>query len=461
MEYDKKYYMHNRTPEADYVPFAIERTEGTDTLVTPDGKKYLDFQNQAVNANCGQTHEKIREKVKECVDRYGVLVDVYLNEYKAQALKLLMEDIIGPDNWAGRMKFLSDGSDAVEVAALLARIYTGKPIIATRECSFHGWTGTAVSFTTVRSARNNYWDPVSNTQISNHQQSTTAPVVVGPAPFCFRCQLGYKREECIKMKGEYPCVAVLRQRILATGLDVVAALITEPIQGVGSIIPPKDYIRQIRQMTKDLGILWIADEIITGFGRTGKWFAYQYYGVTPDILILGKGLANSASVSAVVINKEMSNFFETKWLKLVSTYAANPLAMAALVANLEFMIENNVPEKAYKIEEIMGKRLKEMEKKFTCVGIVEGCGALWSMELVKDCDNTPFIDADRNWAPGDGYPNPPTMIVRKKAMEKGAIFGGFMPNTLRIATSLLISEEEINKGMDALEYGLAYLESTL
>lgn len=460
-EWDKKYYMHNRTLEADYVPFALERTESTDTLVGDDGRRYLDFMNQAVCANSGQSNEYIRNRIRECIDRYGVVVDLYLTEYKAMACKLLMEDILGPDNWAGRIKILSDGSDAVEVAAMMARIFTQKPVIATREYSFHGWTGTAVSLTQVRSARNNFWDPAKDIQISNFQQSHSAPVVVGPSPFCFRCSLGHKKEECISRGVEYPCVSALRHRIEGAGTDCVAALITEPIQGVGSVIPPEGYIRQIRAMTKELGILWIADEILTGFGRTGKWFAYQYYGAAPDILVLGKGLANSASCSAVVVSKELASFFETKWWKCVSTYAANPLAMAALVGNLEFMIERNIPLNAIGIEAKMGSRLKQMKEKYKCVGNVDGCGALWSLELVKDDKNTPFIQADRNWAPGDRAPKSPVYTVREKALEKGAIFGGFMPNTIRIATSLVISDGDINKGLDALEYGLSYLDSTL
>lgn len=461
-EWDKKYYMHNRVIEKDYVPFPIDHTESTDTLVAADGTKYLDFQNQAICVNTGQTNEHIKARMHECIDRFGFVLDGYLVDYKAKACKIIMEDLLGSDNWAGRIKIVTDGSDAVEAAAYIARIFTGKPIIATRDYSYHGWTGTAVSLTQVRTSRNGFWSPLENKQVTNCEQSYSAPVISGPAPHCFRCPLGHKKEVCLASGKEYPCVTMLRKRIEYAGIDSVAALITEPIQGVGSIVPPEGYIKQIRQMTKEMGILWIADEIITGFGRTGEWFAYQLYDVTPDILILGKGLANSAAaVSAVVVSKEISKYFDTVWWKCINTFSASPLSMAALLGNLEFMLANDVPQKAKKVGEILGARLKAMEKKYTCVGSVEGGAALWTMELVKDAQNTPFVAQDRNWAPGDDMPPAPTGIIRAKAMERGAIFGGFMPNTLRIATSLVISEDDIHKGMDALEYALDHLESTL
>lgn len=224
-------------------------------------------------------------------------------------------------------------------------------------------------------------------------------------------------------------------------------------------MPPKEYIPQIRKLTKDLDILWIVDEVLTGFGRTGKWFNYQHYGVTPDIVTMAKGLSSSTiPAGAVVVNKEIAEFMDQFRWETVSTYSGHPIAMAAVCANIEYMIEENLVEKAKETGKYFEKKLLELKDKHPTVGLVAGAGVLWIVELVKDEKNTPFIKLDRNTSHEADPSTYPINIINSKALEKGVLIGGFVPNTLRIGTSLDISKEDIDKAIDALDYALDHLD---
>src|SRR5699024_2009227 len=243
------------------------------------------------------------------------------------------------------------------------------------------------------------------------------------------------------------------------GPEQVAGIVTEVTQGAGSVKPPKEYIPQIRKMTKDLDILWIVDEVLTGFGRTGNWFNYQEYGVEPDIMTMAKGISSSTiPAGAVIVNKEIAEFMDQYRWETVSTYSGHPIAMAAVCANIEYMIEENLIEKADETGQYIGKRLNELKEKHPTVGLVAGSGVLWIVELVKDEQNRPFIQLDRNTSHDVDTSSYPINIVNAKAMEKGVLIGGFVPNTLRIGCSLNTSKEDVDKMIDALDYALDHLD---
>jgi len=458
-EWDKKYILRTFSTQEEYQPIPIESTDG-DYLIMPDGTRLLDCFNQLYCVNAGQKNEKINQAIKDALDRYGFLHDAFMTDYKAKAAKMLIEDVLGNESWPGKVRFVSTGSEAVETALMIARLFKNRPLVVTREFAYHGWTKGSSSVTRLKGSRSGVTESTPNTRPQHVPGQESGLVAVAPSPNCMRCSLGHKYGSCHDENGELACVKYTRRMIENQGPEQVAAVITEVTQGAGSVHPPDEYIPQIRQMTKDLDVLWIADEVLTGFGRTGEWFAYQHYGVEPDIISLAKGISSSAiPAGAVVVNKEIAEFMDQYRWETVSTYSGHPIAMAAVCANLEYIIDENLVDKAKETGYYFQQKLIDLKTKHRCIGQVAGYGVLWLVELVKDDKMTPFVEIDRNFTHEADPSTFPTNIIRSKAIEKGVLIGGVMPNTLRIGTSLNVSKEDIDKAIDALDYALSYLES--
>lgn len=455
-EWDEKYLIRVSNTQDEYQPVPIESTEG-DYLIMPDGTKLLDFFNQLYCVNVGQKHPKVNAAMKEALDRYGFVWDAYVSDYKARAAKLIMEDILGEEEWAGKIRFVSTGSEAVETALNIARLYTGRPLIFSHEHGYHGWTNGAGAATRLRGYRSGLVGKDADTPPLQIPGSYNSSVVMAPSPKAFRDENGnYLKDE----NGELLSVKYTRRMIENYGPESVAAVITEVSQGAGSAMHPFEYVPQIRKMTKELGVLWINDEVLTGFGRTGKWFGYQHYGVQPDIITLGKGISSSSLPAAgVVVSKEIAEFMDKHRWETVSTYAGHPIAMAAVCANLEVMMEEKLVEKARQAGEYMRRKFEALQAKHKSIGSFDGYGVLWIVELVDPKTNKPYVPLDRNFSHGTDLSQIPTQVIFNKAIEKGVLIGGVMPNTMRIGASLNVSKEDIDKAMDALDYALTYLES--
>lgn len=455
-EWDRKYLMRTFSTQDEYSPVPIESTEG-DYLIMPDGTKLLDFFNQLYCVNVGQKHPKVNAAIKEALDRYGFVWDTYSTDYKAKAAKLIMEDVLGNEDWAGKIRFVSTGSEAVETALNIARLYTGRPLVITREHDYHGWTGGAATATRLRSYRSGLVGKDSDTLPLQIPGSQSNAVLMAPSPNAFRDENGnYIKDE----NGELLSVKYTRRMIENYGPESVAAVITEVTQGAGSDMHPFEYMPQIRKMTKELGVLWINDEVLTGFGRTGKWFGYQHYGVQPDIITIGKGISSSSLPAAgVIVSKEIAEFMDKHRWETVSTYAGHPVAMAAVCANLEVMLEENLVEKAYNAGEYIKSKLELLQAKHGSIGSFAGYGVLWIVEIVNPKTKKPYVKIDRNFTHAMNPNQLPSQIIFQKALEKEVLIGGVMPNTLRVGASLTVSREDIDKAMDALDYALTYLES--
>ncbi|WP_050184073.1 aspartate aminotransferase family protein [Domibacillus robiginosus] len=458
-EWDKKYILRTFSTQDEYQPIPIESTEG-DYLIKPDGTRLLDCFNQLYCVNVGQRNETINNAIKEALDRYGFLQDAYATDYKSKAAKLIIEDVLGNEAWPGKVRFVSTGSEAVETALMIARLYKNRPLVVTREYAYHGWTKGSASVTRIKGVKGGMAETNPNARPQQIPGQDSGIVAVAPAPNCMRCSLGHKYGSCHDENGELACVKYTRRMIENQGPEQVAAIITEITQGAGSVHPPDEYIPQIRKMTKELDILWIADEVLTGFGRTGEWFAYQHYGVEPDIVTMAKGISSSAiPAGAVVVNKEIAKFMDEYRWETVSTYSGHPIAMAAVCANIEYIINENLVEKAKEAGQYIQQKFLELKAKHRSIGHAAGYGVLWLVELVKDDKMTPFVEIDRNFTHGADAHTFPVEIIKEKALEKGVLMGGSMPNTMRIGTSLNVSREDIDKAMDALDYALSHLES--
>lgn len=461
-EWTYKYLVRSHCTKDEYHFTPIESTEG-DYLIMPDGTKLLDMYNQLMCVNLGQRNPKIIERITEALDRYGFLWDIYTTDYKATVAKLIIEDLLGDQDWPGKVRFTNTGADSVETAINLAKLYTGRPLIATREHGYHGVTAGAVALTRYAPGRNHMSTIDGKIKHVPGQSYTNA--FLCPAPNCYRCSLGLTYPECKSCGSQLPCVTMTEKLILSHGVEQVAAIITEPIQGSGTIAPPEEYFAQINEMKNRIGILWIVDEVMMGFGRLGTWFGYQRYGkdLRPDIITMAKGITSSALPCAgVVISKEISEFMDTIRWNHVSTFAGHPIAMAAAQGNIEYMIENNIPEVARKSGEYFEAELRELEKKHKTLGYIAGSGLFWQVELVKNKETRePFDPADRYTKFNVDKTKFATAVISAKCMEKGVLLGGCYPNSLRIAPSLTISKADMDKAIDAFDYALDYLDSTV
>lgn len=459
-EWDMKYYLPVGKSMEEYVHIPVARAEGC-YIYRPDGTKILDFLSEAISVNIGHCHPKVQEAIREATERYSYVRSGFCTDYRAKASKLIIEDLLGPDEWAGRLRFCSTGSEAVETALIIARLYTNRPNTITRDSAYHGWTQGAAGCTRVRTYRNTITS-AKEVEIRDDPLMASMPgFYVAPAPFCYRCPIGHEYPGCKMADGKLACVYATENLINTLGPETVAAIITEPIFGAGTIQPPPEYNPQIRRMTKELGILWIDDEIICGFGRLGKWFGYQWYeDVKPDIMTMAKGISSSAIPAAgVVVSKEVAKFFEEHRWWTLSTFASHPIAMAAAVANIEAMMEMNIPELALKAGKYLESTLDELANKHICVGLVSGQGLLWGIEIVRNRQTRePFVKRDRQDLYSGYLKKNPNEIVGEKCFEKGVFLGGFSPNTVRIGPPLTISEDEMNQAVDALDYALTEID---
>ncbi len=457
-EWNSKYVIKCFATRDEYQWVPVACTED-DYLIMPDGTKLLDFFNQLYCVNVGQRNGKIIQYVKEALDRYGFVWDIYTTDYKATVAKIIIEDILGGEDWPGKIRFTSSGGESVEVAAAIARLYTGKPYIATREHSYHGITAGAASLTRVYPGRSHLSDI--NRNVKQVPGLAYWNTFVCPAPFCYRCSLGHSYPDCKSAGKQLPCVLNTERLVLNHGVEQVAAIITEPAFGAGTIFPPDEYLPQVYEMTRRLGILWISDEVLVGFGRLGKWFGYMRYpGIKPDIMTLAKGITSShIPCGAVVVSKEIAEFMDSMRWNHVSTFSGHPIAMAAAQGNLEYMIENNIPDMAEKAGQYFGARLLELQEKHKTVGLVKGAGMLWQVELVKNKKTKEaFIPEDRYTSFSGDLSKQPVSIIHSKCLEKGVLLGGYCPNTLRIGASLTVSKQNMDKAIDALDYALNYLD---
>jgi len=318
--------------------------------------------------------------------------------------------------------FGNSGAEAVECAMKLARKYTKRYELIALMCSFHGRTLGTLSITGQ----------------SGRRKFDMGPYLPGIAfaypPYCYRCPF----------EKEYPeCDLLCARRILdtieySTGKGI-AAFIAEPVMGEGGIIPPPpEYFKTVKKTLDEYGILFVADEVQTGFGRTGKLFAIEHYGVAPDIMTLAKGIADGFPLSACITRQDIGDSFEPG--DHLSTFGGNPVSAAAALANINLMLREKLPEQAAEKGNYIMKRLNEMKENYDIIGDVRGKGLMIGVELVKDRKKkTPAKDETRK--------------LVELARERGLLIGsgGVKGCVLRLQPPLVIEKEQIDKALDLLE----------
>ncbi|HSB05234.1 MAG TPA: aspartate aminotransferase family protein [Thermodesulfobacteriota bacterium] len=416
----KKYV--NTSMLARVEPVVISKAKGA-VVTDADGKNYIDCFAGIAVVNAGHCNEKVIEAAKAQMDK---LIHCCSYVYYAQPTADLAEKLA--EITPGRLQktfFGNGGAEAIEGAMRLAKTFTGKTELIALQASFHGRSYATLSVTG-----------------NNARKRRGGPYMVGcsflPAPYCYRCFFELEYPKC-----HLRCARALEDIIHFDTYDSVAAFIAEPLLGEGGIItPPDDYFQEIEKVLKKHGILLIIDEVQTGFGRTGKMFGIEHYGVEPDIMTMAKGIADGFPLSAFTAREEIADSFKPG--EHLSTFGGNPVSCAAALANIASLKEEKLVEEAATKGEWLKARLEEMKKKQSRIGEVRGKGLMIGIELVNDrAARTPAIDEAKK--------------TRQFCLDQGLLIGlgGVFNNVLRIQPPLVISQRQLEEVVKILDLALS------
>lgn len=393
-----------------------------------DGKRYLDFQSQLVNLSLGHQHPAIIEAIKAQADKFCYIGPNMGSDVRSELAALMHE--ITPGDLTSTF-FTTGGAAANETAVRLARHYTGRHKIIARYRSYHGATGGALSLT---------GDP------RHHLTRADMPGVVRMFdPYAYRPPTGHKNPaDCPVCQGGPHLEEILMYEDPAS----VAAVIIESVVGTnGLIVPPDGYLRSIRETCDKHGILLICDEVMSGFGRTGKWFACEHWEVTPDILTGAKGI-NSGYVplGTMTVSRPIAKWLEGHSLPSGLTYAGHPLACASGVAAIRCMREEKILENATTMGELMRDELETLAARHPSIGDIRGLGLFNAIELVKNRDTreplVPFA--------AKGEAAAPMRAMMQFAMDAG-LYLSYFSNVIRLTPPLNITRDDLMTGLEILD----------
>lgn len=413
------------------------------------GKRYLDGCSGALVANLGHGNNHILKAIRHQAQKVAFTYRAqFTNQPSEELAKKLASLSPGDLNW---VFFVNSGSEATETAMKIAIQYwqergcPSKNRVISRWMSYHGITMGALSMSGHKARRKPFVQLLQD-------------YPVAPPPYCYRCPLGLQHPQCNLL-----CAGELERSIQLIGPENIAAFIFEPVIGAsgGAIVPPAGYHQKLVEICRRYDVLLIADEVMTGFGRTGKMFAVQHWDIEPDIMAIGKGLSGGYTpiAATVVSDRIIQTIIEGSGLIMSGhTFSANPLSSAVALAAVEYIESNQLLEKAQKNARLLEKNLRELYLKHAIVGNVRGLGLMWGIELVRDrATGKPFADQ-----PGV------TAMVIDQAMQNGLIIynasGGFIGPagvTFMVGPPLTIFAREISDLVNLLDHTLSQVENRL
>ncbi|WP_026534638.1 aspartate aminotransferase family protein [Arthrobacter sp. H14] len=427
-ELDRKHVFHSWSAQAQIKPMTITRAEGS-YVWDGEGDRLLDFSSQLVNTNIGHQHPKVVEAIRDQALKLCTVAPQHVNDARSEAARLIAELTPGD---LDRILFTNAGAEAVEHAIRMARLHTGKYKVLSAYRSYHGGTSLAINIT---------GDP---RRIPNDYGNAGTVHFFPPYLYRTAFHASTEEEECQR------ALEHLEQLIQYEGSSSFAALILESIPGTaGIMIPPPGYVKGVRELATKYGIILIADEVMAGFGRSGKWFAIEHFDVVPDLLTFAKGV-NSGYVplGGVAISAEIAATFDNRPYPGGLTYSGHPLATAAAVATINAMRDEDMIGHAAMLgREVLGPRLEAIAARHPAVGEVRGTGAFWAVELVKNRQTREPL------APyGGSSPEMNELVAVCKS--RGLLpFANF--NRIHVVPPLNITVEDANAGLDILDEALA------
>ncbi len=425
--------------QAEVDPIPVKRAEGVYFWDT-DGKRYLDFNSMTMCVNAGHGNRKIIAAIQEQLERLPYAAPGMATDIRARAAQLVAAHT--PGGALKKVLFTLGGADANENAVKLARAYTGRHKILTRYRSYHGATAGAMALT--GDPRRWVWEP-----------NLMPGVVHFLDPYRYRSTFHRNRPDVSEEEFTADYLAHLEEIIQYEGPQTIAAILLETVTGTnGVIIPPEGYLQGVREICDRYGIVMIADEVMSGFGRTGKWFAVEHWGVTPDIITMAKGLTSAyAPLGAVAMKPEIAARFDHETYQGGLTYTAHPVSLAAAVANIRVMEEEGLVARAAALDPVLRAGLERLRDRHPSVGEVRSIGLFGILELVKDHRTREPLSP---W----NTTNAPMKALRRFCRENG-LFLYTHWHTVLIIPPLVITEAQLAEGMAILDKALEITDQAL
>lgn len=427
---DRAYVFHSWSAQAALKPMVFAGGEGS-YLWDYEGNRYLDFTSQLVFTNIGHQHPKVVQAIADQAAQLATIAPQHANAARGEAAKRITE--LAPKN-LNKVFFTNGGADANENAIRMARVHTGKRKVLSFYRSYHGNTGAAI----VATGDPRRWP---NEYAEDHVHFF--------GPFLYRSAFWAKseEEECQR------ALEHLEQVIIFEGASTIAAILIESVVGTAGVMaPPAGYLEGVRALCDKYGIVWIADEVMSGFGRTGEWYAYQNWTAEPDLIVFAKG-SNSGyvPVGGVVISDAIAATFDERVFPGGLTYSGHPLGAASIVATIDAMKEERMVENAKSIgENVIKPALDDLASNHPVVGEVRGLGVFWAIELVKNRESREPI------APYGGTSEAMNVLVAE-CKQRGLLpFTNY--NRLHIVPPCNISEAEAKEGLAIVDEALAVVD---
>jgi taurine--2-oxoglutarate transaminase len=408
-------------------PIPIVRAEGV-YFWDADGKRYIDFSSQLMNVNIGHQHPKVVRAIQEQAAKLCFAHPGMATEPRGELGQKINEVTPGD---LKKTFFCLGGAEANENAIKMARAYTGRHKILARYRSYHGATHGAIALT------------------GDYRRLPVEPAMPGAVhfldPFCYRCPFGWTRETCHR-----ECISHVEEIIQYEGPEHIAAIIMEGVTGSnGLIVPPDDYWPRVREICDKYGILLISDEVMSGWGRTGKWFAVDHWDVVPDMITTAKGLTSGyVPLGATIVSQAIADYFEDKMLWCGLTYSGHPLACAAGVATLQVYEDDGLIENAARVGRYLGERLEAVKARHPSVGDVRYIGLFSALELVRDRGSKEAVSA-------------PNMGEVGKFLKANGLFTFIFGSVVFVVPPLCITAEQIDEGLEIIERALAITDAAV
>ncbi len=428
---DRDYVFHSWSAQQTLKPMVI--TDAAGSYVTDgEGNRLLDLSSQLVNTNIGHQHPKVVAAIKEQADLLCTIAPQHANAARGEAARLVIER--APDNMR-KVFFTNGGAEALEYAVRMARLHTGRNKVLTTYRSYHGGTQLAVNMT---------GDP---RRWSNDLGTNGTVHFFGPFLYRSAFHSSTEAEECER------ALEHLEQVIQFEGPATIAAIALETIPGTAGIMPPPPgYLAGVRELCDRYGIVYIADEVMCGFGRTGSWFAFELYDVKPDLVTFAKGV-NSGYVplGGVIVSDAICQTFAERVFPGGLTYSGHPLACAAAVASITAMTEERIVQNAARIgEQLLGPGLRELAERHPVIGDVRGVGVFWALDLVTDRATKQPL------APYGG--SSPAMAELVSALKANGVLPFTNYHRLHVVPPCTVTDDEIGAGLAAIDKALTSIE---
>jgi taurine---2-oxoglutarate transaminase len=415
-------------------PLHVADAEGC-WFVDGAGKRYLDFSSQLMCVNLGHKNKRVIESIAQQAKELAYAAPGHATSARALLSNKLLEVL--PEGLT-KFFFTTSGTEANEAAFKIARMYTGKTKIISRYRSYHGSTMASIAAT---------GDP---RRWAVEPGGKGAGFIFAPETNCYDCPIKHTYPTCGIACADYI------EHMIRNESDV-AAIVIEPVVGTnGVLVPPPEYLPKLRRICDEQGVLLIADEVMAGWGRTGRWFSVDHWGVKPDILVTAKGITSAyVPLGLCATSTQIADFFEEHYFAHGHTYEAHPLTLAPAVATIEEMQRLKLVERAAELEPYVRQKLDALKARHVSIGDVRGMGLFFAVELVKNRETKQRFNTMRDKV--EGKPLVVDQVVAKM-MAQGVSIQAWVSHFV-IAPPLIVTREELDLGIAALDEHLSIADA--